>query len=199
MNDIESNQAYTTVAKTDRRFEICNQRLLSEHGIDRGVSACKAHWWALTQKGKSKDDIATDTPTPTDATELYEVSDTVRKSDFWTAEHEEAMMKLLDEIDADPAYARMHKGQRREVCSQRMKSGYGFDRTANAIKRRSHLIGIKRKRHDESDGDGDGSGDEEEEGEDDVAIANVFRRKRRLAQPGSRGPSLSELFADEEI
>lgn len=92
------------------------------------------------RKGSIASNARTQTPRSAKLVESVEErnASSKRAAPAWSPQENDAMMRIMDGLEADPTHANTTTAQRAEMCRQRLKTQYGTDRTSVAILIRYH-------------------------------------------------------------
>jgi hypothetical protein len=64
------------------------------------------------------------------------IDDSKKKPERWTEREDKAMLKILKDIEADATLSQLYERDRCEICSKRLLSEYGIERTMHSVRKR---------------------------------------------------------------
>jgi len=91
------------------------------------------------QKGLTAPKARTQTPRSAKKVESVEEADaSIRRAVAWSPQENDAMIRIMDDLETDPTHANTTTTQRADMCRLRLKTQFGTDRTSVAITIRYH-------------------------------------------------------------
>ncbi|THX49365.1 hypothetical protein D6D06_08592 [Aureobasidium pullulans] len=196
--DILGGLEHTEVAKTKKRFDVCSQRLLADHNIVRTTAACSGRYQKLgrgqahpPQVTTNNDhDLGEDNDRFAAESNDHDHSADKKGSLSWTLEEDRFMLASMKEFDADPALVPWSTEKKVAACIQRLKDGFGTDRTSNAVKVRYYRK-LRREKEESAKVQEQAEVEAESEPKQDPTATGSFAS---LPQPSIAGKSLDAVI-----